>query len=524
MRRTTLALTLLAAHALAGPAQRPPVKLPPKATQPLETRKLEKVEKKTEQANEARKPEPKKPDAPKIEAKPEPKKADAPKIEAKPEPPKLAPPPPAPPQPWPTAPKLGLRIERFTLANGLRVVLVPDDAVPTVAVAVTYDVASRDEVAGRTGFAHLFEHMMFQGSANVPRGAFDRWLASRGGSNNGSTSSDRTEYHETLPSHELPLALWLEADRMRALAVTPENFENQRAVVKEEYRMSVSNRPYALSSIDLESKVYANYPAYAHDTIGSMDDLDGAKFEWIEEFHRTHYGPNRAVLAVAGALDLAEAKALVERYFAAIPATAQPAPVHAKTAEPPKASRTVRTDPLAKLTRIDDGWLMPAKDDDDRYALEVAAAVLGDGESSRLERILVRERGVAVEVDASVDDRRGPSLFTVAANLATGVNVARAEAALSHEVERLGAEGPTEAEVRKALTRLEAQLLHGVQANMNRALALSMHELCSGDAGRYEGDLERYFRVRPADIQRVVKKWLNPKTRVRIVTVPEAAR
>jgi predicted Zn-dependent peptidase len=150
--------------------------------------------------------------------------------------------------------------------------------------------------------------------------------------------------------------------------------------------------------------------------------------------------------------------------------------------------------------------------------------VLGDGESSRLERILVRERGVAVEVEASVDDRRGPSLFTVAANLATGVNVARAEAALTHEVDRLGAEGPTEAEVRKALTRLESQLLHGVQANMNRALALSMHELCTGDASRYEADLERYFRVRPADIQRVVKRWLTPQNRVRIVTVPEVAQ
>ena len=506
MFRTTLALTLLAANALAGPGRAPPIKLPPRATQKLESRKLEKVDAKGTKSAKAK------------EA-----------FDAKIEPPKPATPhpthaPAADPQPWPAAPKLGLRVERFTLPNGLRVVLVPDDAVPTIAVAVTYDVASRDETPGRTGFAHLFEHMMFQGSANVPRGAFDRLLASRGGSNNGSTSADRTEYHETLPSHELPLALWLEADRMRALAVTPENFENQRAVVKEEYRMSVSNTPYALSGIDLQSKVYVNYPAYAHDTIGSMDDLDGAKFEWIEDFHRRHYGPNRAVLAIAGAMDVHEARDLVERYFAAIPATAEPAPVHPKSAAAPAASRTLRKDPLAKLTRIDDAWLMPARDDDDRYALEVAAAVLGDGESSRLERILVRERGVAVEVEASVDDRRGPSTFAVAANLASGVNVARAETALSHEINRLGAEGPTEAEVRKALTRLEAQLLHGVQANMNRALALSMHELCAGDALAYEADLERYFRVRPDDIRRVVAKWLSPRNRVRIVTVPEAAQ
>ncbi len=431
--------------------------------------------------------------------------------------------PPAPPLPWPVAPKVGLTVERFQLANGLRVLLVPDASVPTIAVAVTYDVGSRDESVGRTGFAHLFEHMMFQGSANVPRGAFDRYLSARGGSNNGTTNEDRTEYYEQLPSHELPLALWLEADRMAALQVTPENFENQRAVVKEEYRMSVANRPYALSGIALQEKVYANYPAYAHDAIGSMEDLDAAAFPWVEEFHRKHYGPNRAILAIAGALDVAEARSLVEKYFAPIAASAEAAPAHGKTATPPTGSRTVRKDPLAKLTRIDDGWLMPACDDDDRFALEVAAAVLGDGESSRLERILVRERGVAVEVEASVDDRRGPSMFSIGAMISSGVSLARAEAALGNEVDRLGATGPSEAEVRKALARLEAQLLHGIQANMNRALALSGHELRTGDASTYESDLERYFRVRPADVSRVVKKWLSAKARVRVITEPAPA-
>ncbi len=431
--------------------------------------------------------------------------------------------PPAPPLPWPSAPKVCLTVERFQLANGLRVLLVPDASVPTIAVAVTYDVGSRDEAVGRTGFAHLFEHMMFQGSANVPRGAFDRYLSARGGSNNGTTNEDRTEYFEQLPSHELPLALWLEADRMAALQVTPENFENQRAVVKEEYRMSVANRPYALSGIALQEKVYANYPAYAHDAIGSMEDLDAAAFPWVEEFHRKHYGPNRAILAIAGALDVAEARSLVEKYFAPIAASAEAAPAHGKTATPPTGSRTVRKDPLAKLTRIDDGWLMPACDDDDRFALEVAAAVLGDGESSRLERILVRERGVAVEVEASIDDRRGPSMFSIGAMISSGVSLARAEAALGNEVDRLGATGPSEAEIRKALARLEAQLLHGIQANMNRALALSGHELRTGDASTYESDLERYFRVRPADVSRVVKKWLSAKSRVRVITEPAPA-
>ena len=530
-RSLAIALAFACANAAAGPVPpKAPPKLPPKAT-PLADRKLEKVEaaRAGEKKGEPAKPEPAKADAakPAQAAKPEPAKAAPPPVPAPPAPPPVAvrpPPPPHAPLAWPTAPKLGLAIERYTLPNGLRVVLVPEPSVPTVAVSVTYDVGSRDEVTGRTGFAHLFEHMMFQGSANVPRGAFDRLLSARGGSNNGTTNTDRTEYHEQLPSHELPLALWLEADRMKALAVSTENFENQRAVVKEEYRMSVSNRAYARSAMDLESKVYANYPAYAHDTIGSMEDLDAADFAWVEDFHRTHYGPNRAILTVAGALDLEEARALVEQYFAAIPASAAPAPEHAKGAEPPKASRTVRKDPLAKLTRIDDGWLMPACDADDRYALEVAAAILGDGESSRLERILVRERGVAVEVEAAVDDRRGPSLFQVSATLASGVNLARAEAALSAEIERLGNDGPTDAEVHKALTRLEAQLLHAVQSNLHRASVLSMHELRSGDARTYEAELARFCRVRRDHVKAAVKKWLTPKARVRVVTEPEASK
>ena len=258
--------------------------------------------------------------------------------------------PPAPPLPWPVAPKVGLTVERFQLANGLRVLLVPDASVPTIAVAVTYDVGSRDESVGRTGFAHLFEHMMFQGSANVPRGAFDRYLSARGGSNNGTTNEDRTEYYEQLPSHELPLALWLEADRMAALQVTPENFENQRAVVKEEYRMSVANRPYALSGIALQEKVYANYPAYAHDAIGSMEDLDAAAFPWVEEFHRKHYGPNRAILAIAGALDVAEARSLVEKYFAPIAASAEAAPCARTLSQSSRASTTAGSCPRATTT------------------------------------------------------------------------------------------------------------------------------------------------------------------------------
>ncbi|MEO7330789.1 MAG: pitrilysin family protein, partial [Minicystis sp.] len=250
-------------------------------------------------------------------AKPAAKKAAAPakaaaKAGAAPAPRKAAAPSPAPAG---ATIELNLPVQRETFANGLRVVLNVDHTSPTVAVAVVYDVGSRNEQQGRSGFAHLFEHMMFQGSKNVAKGEHFRLVSGHGGVLNGTTNSDRTNYFEVLPSNELALGLWLEADRMKSLDVSQANFENQRKVVQEEYRMRVSNAAYAPSELRLEELVFQGYWPYEHSTIGSMADLDGAQLAWVQDFHAHHYGPNNAVLVIAGDVDAGEALTLAHRYF-----------------------------------------------------------------------------------------------------------------------------------------------------------------------------------------------------------------
>ncbi|MCA9581398.1 MAG: insulinase family protein, partial [Myxococcales bacterium] len=222
------------------------------------------------------------------------------------------------PEASPAGPLDALPIQVETLENGLTVVMSPDRTVPTVAIAVYYDVGSRNEVRGRSGFAHLFEHMMFQGSANVGKGEHFQYVMNRGGNMNGTTSHDRTNYFETLPSNELALGLWLEADRMRSLAITQENFENQRQVVMEERRQSYSNRPYMESMLRINELAFGDYFPYAHSTIGDMADLENAPLTAVQEFFNQYYPPNNAVLSIAGDIDPTETMALVRKYFGSI--------------------------------------------------------------------------------------------------------------------------------------------------------------------------------------------------------------
>src|SRR4051812_32316050 len=246
-------------------------------------------------------------------------------------------------------------VEQFTLDNGLRVILSEDHAVPVVSVAVYFDVGSRNEREGRTGFAHLFEHMMFQGSENVPKAGHFQYIFNNGGTMNGTTSSERTNYYETLPANQLPLALWLESDRMRSLKVTQENLDNQRDAVKEEKRLNYNNRPYSNAFLRLNELVYRN-PANAHSTIGSMEDLDAATVEDVQEFFRVYYAPNNAVVTICGDFDSAEARTLVERYFASIPSQAPPPPVDVSEPEEVAARAELYKDPFAQLPAIMLGW------------------------------------------------------------------------------------------------------------------------------------------------------------------------
>lgn len=426
--------------------------------------------------------------------------------------------------------RLGRSIQKITLENGLRVVLNVDKSSPTVAVCVTYDVGSRNEEPGRSGFAHLFEHMMFQGSKNVPKGSHFKLISARGGTLNGTTSTDRTNYFESLPSNELALGLWLEADRMRWLDVTPENFENQRRVVQEEYRMRVGNAAYMEGLMKLRELTFQNYWPYGHDAIGSMTDLDNAKFEWVKAFHASYYAPNNAVLTVAGDFDPDEAVRLVRLYFGSIPAQPNippytaPATVPAQTSE---RSATV-TDANAKTPGLFYAWAIPPTRTKPHYALELATMVLADGESSRLYQNFVRQKAVAREVAAWTSDQRGPDMLTLMVELTEKTPVANVRRLLDAEVADLGKRGPSAQELEKAKNRLRSMFIFGIQSNLNRAVKLGEFEVFWKDARLLTRELEAYLAITADDVKQAVAEHLVPARRnvieVRPAGAPEEAQ
>jgi predicted Zn-dependent peptidase len=422
----------------------------------------------------------------------------------------------------PRPPVLALEVKRTKLDNGLRVVMLVDHASPTVAIDVVYDVGSRSELRGRTGFAHLFEHMMFQGSANVPRGDHFKLLTAHGGTMNGTTNADRTSYYEVLPSNELALGLWLEADRMKSLDVSEKNFENQRAVVKEEYRMRVANAAYAPAEIRLQELVYRGYWPYEHPLIGTMRDLDGAELSWVREFHSHWYAPNNAVLSVAGDFDDAECLALVRRWFG----DAAPAP-EPKVDLPPAPEQAaprheVVEDSHAKLPAVMLGWLVPPSGDPDHDALAMAARLLADGESSRLHRVLVRERSLAVDVEAETTGHRGPDMFEIVVKLSDGARIADAEHVLEAQVADVARLGPSDAEMKKLRTRVSASFVLGLESNFAKAKRLATFELDRGDARLLNTEPDRLLAVTKDDIQRVVAKYLTTSRRSTIEVKPGA--
>jgi predicted Zn-dependent peptidase len=416
---------------------------------------------------------------------------------------------------------LKLDVRKVTLDNGLRVVLSVDPTSPTIAVDVVYDVGARNEERGHSGFAHLFEHMMFQGSANVPRSQHFQLVTSHGGSLNGTTSSDRTNYFEMMPRSELPLALWLEADRMKSLDVSQKNFENQRSVVKEEYRMRVENAAYVPASIRLEELIFQGYWPYEHPSIGSMRDLDAAQIEWVRAFHDAYYGPNNAVLSIAGDFDPDEAEALVKKFFG----NAKPIPKVPEYAPGPmpaqSASRdTIVEDAHAELPALMYGWTIPPTSDPDHYALEMAANLLADGESSRLHRLLVRDRSVAASVEAETGRNRGPDAFEITVKLAGGASMANVARLVEEQIGLLSRTPPSEAEMTKLRNRAQAQYLFGLQSNFARAQRLAEFELFRGDANLINLELSRYLSVSAEDIRRVVKKYLTRAGRSSVEVKP----
>jgi zinc protease len=422
-----------------------------------------------------------------------------------------------------------LEIERFTLDNGLRVVLNRDVTSPTVGVVVWYDVGSRNEKPGEGGFAHLFEHIMFEGSEKFPRGVHDKIVEGRGGKLNASTSEDWTRYWEMMPAGELGVTLYLEADRMRSLHIDEEAFENQRKVVQEEYRMRVDNAPYVKGYFRLLELVYEGYHPYAHPAIGSMPELDAAKLEWVKAFHAAYYAPNNAVLVVSGDFETAEAKALVHKYFDPVPKVANvkkyddlPFGGRTKASGPEAVS-----DPFARTPSVMFGWSIPKDGDKEHFALEIAATVLADGESSRLHRKLVKDLGWAQDASASTEDHRGPDAFVIDANLSEKAakkagGIDEVEKLLLAEVEDLAKKGPTAEEMKKARAKIEHGFLFGLQSNLSRALTLAKFEGQRGDAKLLDTEMDRLLAVTPEDVKAAVAKYLvkDKLAHVRVLPPP----
>jgi predicted Zn-dependent peptidase len=389
-------------------------------------------------------------------------------------------------------------------------------------VAVYYDVGSRNEKEGRTGFAHLFEHMMFQGSENVPKAAHFQYIFNAGGTMNGTTSTERTNYFETLPSNYLPLAFWLESDRMRSLKVTQENLDNQRNAVQEEKRLRYDNQPYVNAFLRMNELLFTN-PANAHSTIGSMEDLDAATIDDVQEFFRIYYAPNNAVISVVGDFDKDEARALVEKYFDSIPA--QPVPPPVDVSEPPAVAISEETfhDVLAPAPAFVLGWKIPERRTPEFYALSLAGTLLFEGDSSRLYQKLVKGDESVVSIEGGVDERRGPSALYIFALPKPGEEVAKIREQIFDEIKRIAADGPSEAEMEKLRNSLCNEAVRGRQSTMYRAQRLAEFALYDSDPRLVDSELDQYLSVTAGDIKQAVASFIDVQNRVVLDIVPAAA-
>jgi predicted Zn-dependent peptidase len=410
------------------------------------------------------------------------------------------------------------------LPNGLRLIVAEDHLAPVVAVNIWYNVGSKHEVEGKTGFAHLFEHVMFQGSAHVGKSEHFALVQSAGGVLNGTTWLDRTNYFETVPSHQLELALWLEADRMGTLldALSQENLDNQRAVVQEEKRQSYDNRPYGTAVHKLLGHLFPPEHPYHHPTIGSMDDLDAASLEDVRSFFETYYAPNNAVLSVAGDCDRAQVRAWADRYFGPIPSNPAIPPLPDMSLPPVigEEKREVVVDKVP-LPRVCFGFRAPAFGDLRLDALDVATQLLSGGKSSRLNRRLVREDRIAQDVMiATLPAIGGASAVLGWATVRPGVDPAAVEAAYREELDRLGAEPPTEDEMDRARALTEADELGALSRVEERADRLSMYATLFDEPGLVNTILPRYLSVTAEQIRDVARDVFRADNRVVLTYLP----
>jgi zinc protease len=410
------------------------------------------------------------------------------------------------------------------LDNGLDVLVHEDHGCPIVAVNLWYHVGSKNEVPGRTGFAHLFEHLMFEGSKHHDRGYFHP-LQDAGASLNGSTNADRTNYWEVVPTNALELALWMESDRMGFLlpALTSAKFDNQRDVVLNERRQNYENRPYGLAGMALMGALYPDDHPYHWLTIGAAEDLRAASLDEVKEFFQTYYRPSNASLAIAGDVDTDDVLRLVGDYFGAIDGGTRPAPV--RPAAPPSLSEEVRLlhEDRVELPRLYLAWHSPALFTEDDAELDLVADLLSSGKTSRLYRSLVYERRVATEIAASQNSREAGGFFQVAATAAPGHTLAELERTITAEIAGMAASGPSPTEMERALAQAEAHFIFRLQTVGGfggKSDQLNAYNVFLGEPGYFDRDLERYRTATPAGLMRAAARWLQPDARVALSVVP----
>ena len=415
-----------------------------------------------------------------------------------------------------------IAFKEFKLKNGLRVLISEDHSAPTYSICVTYNVGSRNEKPGRTGFAHLFEHMLFQGSANVGKGEHFILIQNNGGSANGTTNMERTNYFETLPINQLELGIFLEADRMRAPAITQANFDNQRLTVQEERRQSYDNRPYGKTYEAVIGLAYDNF-AYQHSTIGSMDDLNAATVEDAERFSRSYYAPNNAVVSLVGDFKTDAALRLIRKYFESIPAHELPPAPDTSEPEQKAERRKVMEDSFARTPRLDVVYKIPPGNTPDWYALDVLGYVLSSGVSSRLYQKLVKEKEIALSAGADANEQRGTALFwfSVMARPNTDMNVL--ETLLYEEIARLQKEPIADWELAKVQMQLRRQRAQQIYSSRSRANALGHFATFYNDPGLINSIWSRYAQVTKADLQRVAQRYFSESNRTVVTTLPKTA-
>jgi zinc protease len=416
-----------------------------------------------------------------------------------------------------------LKFTDRSLENGLRVLSVADHSSPTVAVQVWYHVGSKDDPPNRSGFAHLFEHIMFKSTKNMKSEMMDRLTEDVGGFNNAFTQDDVTVYYEVVPSNYLETLIWAEADRLSGLNVDEANFKSEREVVKEEYRQSVLAPPYGKFEYLLQQKSFVAHP-YKRPTIGSIEDLDAASLHDVQEFHSTYYRPDNATLVVVGDFDPKQLDAWVDKYFGGIAKPSLPLP-RVTVKEPPRESESRVTEygsndlPAVGLT-----YLTPRESDPDSKALEVADAILSSGESSRLYHSLVYTQQLAAEVDANSETREDLSLFVLFAILSEGKKTEDVEKSLLAEIKKLQDAPVSAAELEKAKNQIVTEQLEKLETSNGKALALGEAAVLLGDPARVNTDLERLQAVTAADVQRVMKKYFSDNNRMVLYYLPESSK